>query len=68
MFRPAAGGWSIKGIGEVQLGLPGDVTVPADYTGDGRADSAVFRDGWYGIRGAGGYDVGASGDIAMPLS
>jgi hypothetical protein len=46
VWRPAEGAWLIRlsGGGErrERWGGPGDVPVPADHDGDGRADLAVF--------------------------
>jgi hypothetical protein len=54
IWRPSDGMWWILNSGytegfadnyysAIQWGLPGDQPVPADWTGDGRADPAVFR-------------------------
>ena len=56
----------------VQLGAPGDVPVPAQYDGDGRADFAVYHTvdashAQFQIRGRNPYDFGAPGDVPMPL-
>jgi hypothetical protein len=66
-WSPSTQQFTIDGQPAVRFGAAGR-PVPAQYDGDGRADPAVFRDGRYDIRGAGGYDVGAASDIPMPLS
>ena len=50
MWRPADGRWFIRksstdflASATFQWGLNGDVPVPGDYDGDGRADLAVYR-------------------------
>jgi subtilisin-like proprotein convertase family protein len=89
VYRPESGEWFISqsgssgGLWYVQWGAAahlnaGDVAVPADYDGDGRADVAVFRrttgrwwqinsfDGSFVLTGFGagaGYDVG---DMPVP--
>ena len=72
IFRPSQGLWyglpaangapvlnSTTNIG--QFGTTGDIAVPADYDGDGRADIAYFRPSngqWFGLR--------TNGTIALP--
>ncbi|MFG2038358.1 hypothetical protein [Dactylosporangium sp. NPDC048998] len=65
--RPATQQFTIGGQSPVRLGDPGDTPVPGQYDGDGRADLAVYHDGWFEIRGVGRYAVGAPGDVPMPL-
>ncbi|MET7417622.1 FG-GAP-like repeat-containing protein [Dactylosporangium sp. NPDC005555] len=67
-WDPTTQQFTVEGQAAVKFGVPGARPVSAQYDGDGRADPAVFRDGRYEIRGAGSYDVGAPGDIPMPLS
>ncbi|GAB3863221.1 FG-GAP-like repeat-containing protein [Dactylosporangium cerinum] len=67
-WSPATQQFTIDGQPAIRFGGAAGRPVSAQYDGDGRADPAVFHDGRFDIRDAGGYDVGAPGDIAMPLS
>ena len=70
--------WSIQqssnGATRVEyFGLPTDITVPADYDGDGKADIAVWRPSngfWYYIssrdKSFNSYQFGLSGDKPVP--
>ncbi len=63
----ATGLWRIAGQGAYLYGTAADIPVMADYNGDGRAESAVFRSSnstWY-VRGAGNVLYGTSGDIPV---
>ena len=69
VFRPSSGIWFVAGQVEVKFGQPGDVPVPADYDGDGRADIAVYRPStstWY-VRDQFKVTFGLPGDIPVPL-
>ncbi|SKB54518.1 Calcineurin-like phosphoesterase [Parapedobacter luteus] len=62
-----AGVWSGP-EGQVALGQAGDIPVPADYTGDGQTDRAVFRPdaGIFIIEGKDTVHFGQQGDIPVP--
>ena len=50
-----------------QDGQDGDIPVPSDFTGDGKADRAVFRPAtgqWY-IRGLSTVQFGQAGDVPL---
>jgi hypothetical protein len=44
VWSPYTGIWTIPAVGNFgPFGRPGDIPVPADYDGDGRADIALYR-------------------------
>jgi hypothetical protein len=59
------------GARAVAWGAPQDITVPADYDGDGRPDIAVFRQGvWFIIRSSDGVQTAVEwggGTDAIPV-
>ncbi|WP_433610656.1 FG-GAP-like repeat-containing protein [Dactylosporangium sp. CA-139114] len=68
VWSPSTQQFTITGQAPVRLGDPGDTPVPGQYDGDGRADLAVYHDGRFDVRGIGKYEVGAPGDVPMPLN
>ena len=74
VFRPTNGTWYLQrsqlGFTGIQFGAMGDFPVAADYDGDGKADTAVFRSGtWYLNRttsGFAGVSFGAAADKPIP--
>ena len=61
----------VGGARAVAWGAPQDITVPADYDGDGRPDIAVYRQGiWFIIRSSDGVQTtvewGGPHDIPVP--
>jgi hypothetical protein len=72
VYRPSEGNWylnrSTTGFGVVHWGISTDVPVPDDYDNDGKADTAVFRNGaWFVLQSATGtvtgVNFGTPGDI-----
>ncbi|HLM03051.1 MAG TPA: FG-GAP-like repeat-containing protein [Pyrinomonadaceae bacterium] len=75
VWRPANGDWYIINSGAntftgFKFGQVGDRIVPADYDGDGRTDTAVYRGGtWYLNRTSAGFtgvQFGLPDDIPAP--
>ena len=67
------GVWYVRNIINVLWGSPGDIPVPADYNGDGKADLAIFRPstGYWFIVTVDQQQIntipwGAAGDIPIP--
>ena len=69
MWRPSTGQWWVLGRSTpVQWGQNGDVPLPADYTGDGRAGRAVWRPStgqWWWIHGRSPVQWGQPGDVPL---
>jgi hypothetical protein len=75
LWRPANGDWYIinsssNSFTGFKFGQVGDRIVPADYDGDGRTDTAVYRAGtWYLNRSSAGFtgvQFGLPDDIPAP--
>ena len=68
VFRPSIARWFPTGQPAIDWGAPGDMPVPGDYNGDGKADIAVFRPSngtWY-VNGGATVVWGMPGDIPVP--
>ncbi len=68
IFRPATGLWAVRGTTRFYFGGPGDVPVPADYSGRGKKEAAVFRasSGLWAVRSLTRFYFGREGDIPVP--
>ncbi len=80
VYRPSTGQWFFRdafgmsqviqyGLGCGACGSPTEIPVPADYTGDGKADIAIFRTTtgqWFVRDGMEGVPYGAAGDRPAP--
>jgi hypothetical protein len=62
------GRWKLNKGQTVEYGKEGDIPAPADYTGDGQTDLAVFSpsEGKYFIQGKDTITIGQAGDIPAP--
>jgi hypothetical protein len=73
VWRPSTGAWYVSGVTSLTCGGAGDIPVPADYDGDGRADFGIWRPvtgEWFIYTAAGVVQPvhvwGGNGDIPVP--
>jgi len=78
IYRPSVSEWwqlrSTQGVVALQFGSAGDKAVPADFTGDGKADIAFWRPAtgfWFILRSEDlsfySFPFGANGDTPTPV-
>ena len=62
---PASRSWRIEAA---PTPAPAPRRAPGDYDGDGKAEIAVYRpgDGYWWLRGLGGFQYGVPGDVPVP--
>ncbi len=68
-FRTSNALWQINRIGNVPFGQKGDIPVPGDYNGDGKAEMAVYRPTtgeWIIDKLKAPVKLGQPGDIPVP--